>query len=76
MHIFTSLTLSDHVLWVCLFYAGRIYVNASFLQAIKIMEVPVVKIKEGVAGSEAGEKLIKSIVNMVCLGTDSDCTAC
>lgn len=32
------------------------------------MEVPVVKIKEGVAGSEAGEKLIKSIVNMVCLG--------
>ncbi|XP_041913362.1 protein ECT2 isoform X3 [Alosa sapidissima] len=34
------------------------------LQDIKIMEVPVVKIKEGVPGSEAGEKLIKSIVNM------------
>ncbi|MBN3309701.1 ECT2 protein, partial [Amia calva] len=32
--------------------------------AIKIMEVPVVKIKEGEVGSEFGEKLIKSIVNM------------
>ena len=29
----------------------------------------MVKIKEGVPGSEAGEKLIKSIVNMVCLRT-------
>ncbi|XP_064186040.1 protein ECT2 isoform X1 [Anguilla rostrata] len=33
------------------------------LEAIKIMEVPVVKIKGGEPGSE-GEKLIKSIVNM------------
>ncbi|XP_031430904.1 protein ECT2 isoform X4 [Clupea harengus] len=45
------------------------------LQAIKIMEVPMVKIKEGVPGSEAGEKLIKSIVNMdinkPCFKTDN-----
>ncbi|XP_042590384.1 protein ECT2-like isoform X3 [Cyprinus carpio] len=34
------------------------------LQAITIMEVPVVKIKEGQPGTEACEKLIKSIVNM------------
>ncbi|TRY76136.1 hypothetical protein DNTS_027384, partial [Danionella cerebrum] len=34
------------------------------LQDITIMEVPVVKIKEGRPGSEAPEKLIKSIVNM------------
>uniref|UniRef100_A0A8C9WCI3 Epithelial cell transforming 2 n=1 Tax=Scleropages formosus TaxID=113540 RepID=A0A8C9WCI3_SCLFO len=40
------------------------YINPSFLQAIKIMEVPVVKIKGGEPGNECGEKLIKSIVNM------------
>ncbi|XP_076879508.1 protein ECT2 isoform X6 [Brachyhypopomus gauderio] len=34
------------------------------LEAIKVMEVPVVKIKEGDPGSESREKLIKSIVNM------------
>lgn len=34
-----------------------------FLQAIKAMEVPVVKIREGEASGE--EKMIKSIVNMV-----------
>uniref|UniRef100_A0AAR2KIU6 Epithelial cell transforming 2 n=1 Tax=Pygocentrus nattereri TaxID=42514 RepID=A0AAR2KIU6_PYGNA len=48
--------------------------NASFLQAIRIMEVPVVKIKEGDPG-ESGEKLIKSIVNMdinaPCIKTDN-----
>uniref|UniRef100_A0A6Q2Y476 Epithelial cell transforming 2 n=1 Tax=Esox lucius TaxID=8010 RepID=A0A6Q2Y476_ESOLU len=40
----------------------------------KIMEVPVVKIKGGEPGAEAGEKLIKSIVNMdiniSCIKTD------
>ncbi|XP_072516448.1 protein ECT2 isoform X1 [Salminus brasiliensis] len=45
------------------------------LEAIRIMEVPVVKIKEGDPGSESGEKLIKSIVNMdinvPCLKTDN-----
>ncbi|KAL1022457.1 hypothetical protein UPYG_G00027870 [Umbra pygmaea] len=44
------------------------------LQAIRIMEVPVVKIKGGEPGAEAGEKLIKSIVNMdisiPCIRTD------
>uniref|UniRef100_A0A8C9U9T9 Epithelial cell transforming 2 n=1 Tax=Scleropages formosus TaxID=113540 RepID=A0A8C9U9T9_SCLFO len=34
------------------------------VEAIKIMEVPVVKIKGGEPGNECGEKLIKSIVNM------------
>uniref|UniRef100_A0A4W4HPL3 Epithelial cell transforming 2 n=1 Tax=Electrophorus electricus TaxID=8005 RepID=A0A4W4HPL3_ELEEL len=34
------------------------------LEAIKVMEVPVVKIKEGDLGSDPREKLIKSIVNM------------
>uniref|UniRef100_A0A673ITA3 Epithelial cell transforming 2 n=1 Tax=Sinocyclocheilus rhinocerous TaxID=307959 RepID=A0A673ITA3_9TELE len=42
----------------------QVDVNSSFLQAITIMEVPVVKIKEGQPGTEAREKLIKSIVNM------------
>uniref|UniRef100_A0A8C2BQ23 Epithelial cell transforming 2 n=1 Tax=Cyprinus carpio TaxID=7962 RepID=A0A8C2BQ23_CYPCA len=42
----------------------QVDVNSSFLQAITIMEVPVVKIKEGQPGAEACEKLIKSIVNM------------
>uniref|UniRef100_A0A8C1PGG2 Epithelial cell transforming 2 n=1 Tax=Cyprinus carpio TaxID=7962 RepID=A0A8C1PGG2_CYPCA len=45
------------------------------LQAITIMEVPVVKIKEGQPGAEAREKLIKSIVNMdintPCIKTDN-----
>uniref|UniRef100_A0A671MQ66 Epithelial cell transforming 2 n=1 Tax=Sinocyclocheilus anshuiensis TaxID=1608454 RepID=A0A671MQ66_9TELE len=42
----------------------QVDVNSSFLQAVTIMEVPVVKIKEGQPGTEAHEKLIKSIVNM------------
>lgn len=37
------------------------------------MEVPVVKIKEGEPGNESGEKLIKSIVNMVCLNWSIAC---
>ncbi|XP_051967038.1 protein ECT2-like isoform X1 [Xyrauchen texanus] len=45
------------------------------LQAITIMEVPVVKIKEGQPGTEACEKFIKSIVNMEintpCIKTDN-----
>ncbi|XP_022525285.2 protein ECT2 isoform X1 [Astyanax mexicanus] len=45
------------------------------LEEIKIMEVPVVKIKEGDPGSESGEKLIKSIINMdinvPCIKTDN-----
>ncbi|KAM9480430.1 protein ECT2 isoform 3-T3 [Salvelinus alpinus] len=44
------------------------------LQAVRIMEVPVVKIKGGEPGVEAGEKFIKSIVNMdinvPCIKTD------
>ncbi|KAJ7992843.1 hypothetical protein DPEC_G00266240 [Dallia pectoralis] len=44
------------------------------LQAVRIMEVPVVKIRGGEPGAEAGEKLIKSIVNMdinmPCIKTD------
>uniref|UniRef100_A0AAY4EAN1 Epithelial cell transforming 2 n=1 Tax=Denticeps clupeoides TaxID=299321 RepID=A0AAY4EAN1_9TELE len=51
---------------VCQFYA-----NTSFLQGIKIMEVPVVKIKGGEPGTEAAEKLIKSIdINMPCIKTN------
>lgn len=38
-----------------------------FLQAIRIMEVPVVKIREGEAGAEE-KMMIKSIVNMVRYG--------
>uniref|UniRef100_A0A8C2HJQ4 Epithelial cell transforming 2 n=1 Tax=Cyprinus carpio TaxID=7962 RepID=A0A8C2HJQ4_CYPCA len=53
----------------------QVDVNSSFLQAITIMEVPVVKIKEGQPGAEAREKLIKSIVNMdintPCIKTDN-----
>uniref|UniRef100_A0A8C8GMF7 Protein ECT2 n=1 Tax=Oncorhynchus tshawytscha TaxID=74940 RepID=A0A8C8GMF7_ONCTS len=45
------------------------------LQAVRIMEVPVVKIKGGEPGVEAGEKFIKSIVNMdinvPCIKTDN-----
>uniref|UniRef100_A0A672S5C3 Protein ECT2-like n=1 Tax=Sinocyclocheilus grahami TaxID=75366 RepID=A0A672S5C3_SINGR len=44
--------------------AGNIAELEKALQAITIMEVPVVKIKEGQPGTEAHEKLIKSIVNM------------
>lgn len=51
----------------------QVDVNSSFLQAITIMEVPVVKIKEGQPGAEAREKLIKSIVNMVRLGIQYLC---
>uniref|UniRef100_A0A671PYR5 Protein ECT2-like n=1 Tax=Sinocyclocheilus anshuiensis TaxID=1608454 RepID=A0A671PYR5_9TELE len=53
----------------------QVDINSSFLQAITIMEVPVVKIKEGQPGTEACEKLIKSIVNMgintPCIKTDN-----
>eukprot|EP00063_Salmo_salar_P097362 XP_014072197.1 PREDICTED: protein ECT2 isoform X4 [Salmo salar] len=45
------------------------------LQAVRIMEVPVVKIKGGEPGVEDGEKFIKSIVNMdinmPCIKTDN-----
>uniref|UniRef100_A0A4W5Q1Z9 Epithelial cell transforming 2 n=1 Tax=Hucho hucho TaxID=62062 RepID=A0A4W5Q1Z9_9TELE len=45
------------------------------LQAVRIMEVPVVKIKGGEPCVEAGEKFIKSIVNMninvPCIKTDN-----
>ncbi|TSK53621.1 Protein ECT2 [Bagarius yarrelli] len=45
------------------------------LEAIRVMEVPVVKIKEGDHGSESSEKFIKSIVNMdinvPCIKTDN-----
>ncbi|XP_041695215.2 protein ECT2 isoform X3 [Coregonus clupeaformis] len=45
------------------------------LQAVRIMEVPVVKIKGGEPGVEAREKFIKSIVNMdinvPCIKTDN-----
>ncbi|XP_059393403.1 protein ECT2-like isoform X4 [Carassius carassius] len=44
--------------------AGNIAELDKALQAITIMEVPVVKLKEGQLGTEAREKLIKSIVNM------------
>uniref|UniRef100_A0A671MTW1 Epithelial cell transforming 2 n=1 Tax=Sinocyclocheilus anshuiensis TaxID=1608454 RepID=A0A671MTW1_9TELE len=44
--------------------AGNIAELEKALQAVTIMEVPVVKIKEGQPGTEAHEKLIKSIVNM------------
>ncbi|XP_059385267.1 protein ECT2-like isoform X6 [Carassius carassius] len=55
--------------------AGNIAELEKALQAITIMEVPVVKIKEGQPGTEACEKLIKSIVNMEintpCIKTDN-----
>ncbi|XP_065097640.1 protein ECT2 isoform X3 [Paramisgurnus dabryanus] len=55
--------------------AGNITELEKALQAITIMEVPVVKIKEGHPGTEACEKLIKSIVNMdintPCIKTDN-----
>ncbi|KAL1265602.1 hypothetical protein QQF64_003629 [Cirrhinus molitorella] len=55
--------------------AGNIAELEKALQAITIMEVPVVKIKEGQPGTEAREKLIKSIVNMdintPCIKTDN-----
>uniref|UniRef100_A0A673JY64 Protein ECT2-like n=1 Tax=Sinocyclocheilus rhinocerous TaxID=307959 RepID=A0A673JY64_9TELE len=55
--------------------AGNIAELEKALQAITIMEVPVVKIKEGQPGTEACEKLIKSIVNMdintPCIKTDN-----
>ncbi|XP_077059146.1 protein ECT2 isoform X5 [Siphateles boraxobius] len=55
--------------------AGNIAELEKALQAITIMEVPVVKIKEGQPGTEAREKLIKSIVNMDintrCIKTDN-----
>ncbi|KAI5101689.1 protein ECT2 isoform X4 [Silurus meridionalis] len=45
------------------------------IEAIRVMEVPVVKIKEGDPSSESGEKLIKSLVNMdinvPCIKTDN-----
>ncbi|XP_050978387.1 protein ECT2 isoform X3 [Labeo rohita] len=55
--------------------AGNMAELEKALQAITIMEVPVVKIKEGQPGTEAREKLIKSIVNMdintPCIKTDN-----
>ncbi|XP_026076726.1 protein ECT2-like isoform X6 [Carassius auratus] len=55
--------------------AGNIPELEKALQAITIMEVPVVKIKEGQPGTKACEKLIKSIVNMEintpCIKTDN-----
>ncbi|XP_048028112.1 protein ECT2 isoform X2 [Megalobrama amblycephala] len=55
--------------------AGNIAELEKALQAITIMEVPVVKIKGGQPGTEAREKLIKSIVNMdintPCIKTDN-----
>lgn len=42
--------------------------SSLLLQTIKIMEVPVVKIKETHPG-KSEEKLIKSIVHMVCQAT-------
>ncbi|XP_067288153.1 protein ECT2 isoform X2 [Pseudorasbora parva] len=55
--------------------AGNIAELERALQAITIMEVPVVKIKEGQPGTETREKLIKSIVNMdintQCIKTDN-----
>uniref|UniRef100_A0A6Q2XG86 Epithelial cell transforming 2 n=1 Tax=Esox lucius TaxID=8010 RepID=A0A6Q2XG86_ESOLU len=54
--------------------AGKNGALVKALQAVRIMEVPVVKIKGGEPGAEAGEKLIKSIVNMdiniSCIKTD------
>ncbi|XP_056591573.1 protein ECT2 isoform X1 [Triplophysa dalaica] len=55
--------------------AGNIAELEKAVEAITIMEVPVVKIKEGLPGTEAREKLIKSIVNMdintPCIKTDN-----
>ncbi|XP_067085996.1 protein ECT2 [Osmerus mordax] len=56
--------------------AGKNEALVKALQAIKVMEVPVVKLKGGEPGLNAGEKLmIKSIVNMdinkTCLKTDN-----
>lgn len=36
----------------------------------------MVKIKGGEPGVEAGERFIKSIVNMVCVCPDWECVAC
>uniref|UniRef100_A0A8C3AHZ4 Epithelial cell transforming 2 n=1 Tax=Cyclopterus lumpus TaxID=8103 RepID=A0A8C3AHZ4_CYCLU len=48
------------------------FLLVGFLQAIRVMEVPVVKIREGEAGAEE-KMMIKSIVNMVhsCIMTDN-----
>ncbi|XP_038855425.1 protein ECT2-like isoform X2 [Salvelinus namaycush] len=54
--------------------AGKNGALVKALQAVRIMEVPVVKIRGGEPGAETGEKLIKSIVNMdinvPCIKTD------
>ncbi|XP_045063728.1 protein ECT2 isoform X1 [Coregonus clupeaformis] len=54
--------------------AGKNGALVKALQAVKIMEVPVVKIRGGEPGAESGEKLIKSIINMdinvPCIKTD------
>ncbi|XP_029542110.2 protein ECT2-like isoform X1 [Oncorhynchus nerka] len=44
--------------------AGKNGALVKALQAVRIMEVPVVKIRGGEPGAGTGEKLIKSIVNM------------
>uniref|UniRef100_A0A4W5N3I4 Epithelial cell transforming 2 n=1 Tax=Hucho hucho TaxID=62062 RepID=A0A4W5N3I4_9TELE len=55
--------------------AGKNGALVKALQAVRIMEVPVVKIRGGQPGAESGEKLIKSIVNMdinvPCIKTDN-----
>ncbi|XP_029606895.1 protein ECT2 isoform X6 [Salmo trutta] len=55
--------------------AGKNGALVKAMQAVRIMEVPVVKIKGGELGAETGEKLIKSIVNMdinvPCIKTDN-----
>ncbi|XP_071007570.1 protein ECT2-like isoform X1 [Oncorhynchus clarkii lewisi] len=55
--------------------AGKNGALVKALQAVRIMEVPVVKIRGGEPGAETGEKLIKSIVNMdinvPCIKTDN-----
>ncbi|XP_020348246.1 protein ECT2 isoform X3 [Oncorhynchus kisutch] len=55
--------------------AGKNGALVKALQAVRIMEVPVVKIRGGEPGADTGEKLIKSIVNMdinvPCIKTDN-----
>lgn len=60
--------LSQLRLWV----SSVLYGSSPLLQTIKIMEVPVIKIKETHPG-KAEEKLIKSIMHMVCWATMHIC---
>ncbi|XP_062868713.1 protein ECT2 [Trichomycterus rosablanca] len=82
-HTFLGLTSEDaeemlHRVETRVVLVGETGSNAALVKAlegIRIMEVPVVKIKEGDPGSESSEKLIKSIVNMdintPCIKTDN-----